>query len=174
MTTHTALIIPADIAAPITLIDVTDDDSLRTLQTAVGGYIEAAPIEREDCSLFVNEEGKLHGFPFNPRADQLWHDLLPGAWDRPDYAVGDVVLTGFNPETGDDADVPADLLARYGFDPATTYHVGDPDPTKDGLADCTAQLDGTYYCCTWPAGHTHLQHVAGTGSFVAATWPVTV
>ena len=169
--THTAITIPADPELPVTLTNV--EDSLKTFQAAVGGLIEAAPIEREDCSLFVNEEGKIYGLPFNPRGDALWHELLPGAWDRPDWMVGDAVLTGFDPDTGDNADVPADLMVRFGFGSAVKVRVGDDDPTPDECDDGCAEQHRAGYRCTWPAGHL-TDHVAGsTSGRVVAVWPVT-
>lgn len=47
----------------------------------------------------------------------------------------------------------------------------DPDPTPDTYPFCNAERDG--YSCTWRPGHSHPQHVAGTGAIVAAVWPVT-
>jgi hypothetical protein len=58
------------------------------------------------------------------------------------------------------------------------YRVGDPDPTPgaaySGGPCCSAKdPDGNGLGCSWPIGHTHPQHVAGTGISVVAVWPAT-
>ena len=53
------------------------------------------------------------------------------------------------------------------------YRTGDPDPTHDtapGVDRCAHRMGGGLfggYRCTWPTGHEHSQHVAGTGKTVA-------
>ena len=53
------------------------------------------------------------------------------------------------------------------------YRKGDADPTPDAppLGYCTAE-DGPG--CTWPAGHVHPQHIAGTGQVIIEVWPVSL
>ena len=61
-------------------------------------------------------------------------------------------------------------------DVTTVYEAGDPDPTQrsheKGRMPCRApHFDG--YGCTWPEGHAHPQHIAGTTNLgIAAVWPV--
>jgi len=66
------------------------DSELSTLQSAVGGWIEAVDVAGE-MSIYLNEEGKMIGLPINYVAtwyfDQTW-----GAGK--DIIVGDVVFTG--------------------------------------------------------------------------------
>lgn len=64
-------------------------DGLESYQACVGGYIEA--LEQPDrCDIWINEEGKIHGLPFNSIAtDVALRMLAPG-----DYVLGDVVITG--------------------------------------------------------------------------------
>lgn len=64
---------------------------LDQLKEIVGGWIETVPYfntyEGSPCIAFCNEEGKLHGSPFNPFAQTLWlkatkmavHDSLVGS-----------------------------------------------------------------------------------------------
>lgn len=40
------------------------ENSLSTLQQAVGGYIETVTLA-EDCCIICNEEGRLQGLPYN-------------------------------------------------------------------------------------------------------------
>ena len=40
------------------------ENSLSTLQQAVGGYIETVTFA-EDCCIICNEEGRLQGLPYN-------------------------------------------------------------------------------------------------------------
>lgn len=73
----------------INLLDITAD-SLDTLQTAVGGWVQAIDLAT-DLTMWCNEEGKLVGLPHNPYAQHMW-DKAFGA--QTDYIVGDIVLTG--------------------------------------------------------------------------------
>lgn len=70
------------------------DDQLKTLQDAVGGYIEAITLS-DDLVMWVNEDGKMNRLPFNQAATSLFMKYRGGA----DFIVGNVVLTG-----GADAD----------------------------------------------------------------------
>jgi hypothetical protein len=72
--------------------------SLADYQAIVGGYIEAVdlhpaqgrPAGADGSTIFVNEEGKIHGLEFNSIASDL---ALP--WLMPwDSIVGDVVVVG--------------------------------------------------------------------------------
>ena len=49
-------------------------NTLKALQSAVGGYIETVTFA-EDCTLVVNEEGKLKGLPMNFR---IFGDVIVG------------------------------------------------------------------------------------------------
>jgi hypothetical protein len=74
-----------------------DGISLDTLQTAVGGWVQAIDLD-EALTMWCNEEGKLVGLPHNPFAQFAW-DKVYGA--NTDYLVGDVVFTG---GTGDEGE----------------------------------------------------------------------
>ena len=89
----TAIQIKAD--GTVTALDITAD-SLQTLQTAVGGWVQAIDLAT-DMTMWCNEEGKLVGLPHNPYAQHLW-DKAFGA--QTDYIVGDIVLTGGTDEEG--------------------------------------------------------------------------
>ena len=74
-TTKTGLFIPAD---PDTAHEVRELDAsrlLNALQTTVGGYVEVAHLEREELDMYLNEEGKLSGQPFNKRATVVAFNL---------------------------------------------------------------------------------------------------
>jgi hypothetical protein len=108
-----ALVIPVE--GPITELELRRPDSLRQLQEAVGGYIEAVDLpefirDSERATCYVNEEGKLTGLPFNGRATDL---LVPGVglfWG--DYIAGPMVVCGFNPETGGNTSIPPGVERR--------------------------------------------------------------
>lgn len=80
----------------VTELDLTSD-SLTTLQTAVGGWVQAIDLA-SDLSMWCNEEGKLTGLPHNPYAQFMW-DKVFGA--HTDYIVGDIVLTGGTDSEGE-------------------------------------------------------------------------
>lgn len=98
------------------LIDLTaDSNELLTLQTAVGGYIEAKTLQG-GYTLFMNEEGKLQGLPMNERATEIWLANFP---TFPDVIVGDVVIAGGTDEEGEQlgldphyADVLLDMFSQ--------------------------------------------------------------
>lgn len=71
---------------------------LRTLQTVLGGYIEAVPglfdtQGRAQAMLWCNEEGKLQDLPINHKATALWWALDESARGM-DQLMGAVLVTG--------------------------------------------------------------------------------
>lgn len=63
--------------------------TLEELQRYVGGYIEALPM-RDGTIMWLNEEGKLNGLPYNPVADLMAHEGTGIAWS--DGIVGNVLV----------------------------------------------------------------------------------
>lgn len=94
MTTKTALQVKT--TGEVTELDLSSD-SLQTLQTAVGGWVQAIDLA-SDLSMWCNEEGKLTGLPHNPYAQFMWDEVF-GA--HTDYLVGDIVLTGGTDSEGE-------------------------------------------------------------------------
>jgi hypothetical protein len=72
------------------------DNQLKTLQTAVGGYVEAINLS-PDLIMWVNEEGKMNKLPFNQAATSIFMKHRGGA----DFIVGQVIFTGGNDSSGD-------------------------------------------------------------------------
>jgi len=62
------------------------------LSQTVGGHIEAVPLET-NCTMYINEEGKLRGLPINYVANLLAHKLNSGLREY-DYIVGNAVVCG--------------------------------------------------------------------------------
>lgn len=90
------------------------DESLHALQTEVGGYIEAVGTEHEGIAIYLNEEGKIEGLPANANTEALAAlkvVLMPG-----DYIVGNVVVVGFDLETGEDGNVPSGIINLLGVE----------------------------------------------------------
>jgi hypothetical protein len=98
--------IPAEITEPARVVEITDGDSICAL---VGGYMEALMVN-PTTTCYLNEEGKLDGLPVNVRATAMMLHALHGT----DVIVGDVVLLGFDPETGEDLSLP-DAAERAAF-----------------------------------------------------------
>lgn len=92
--------VPADSTQPVTRDDSPDD--LATLQNLVGGDIDAVGIG--NCAIYFDGEGKWKNRPINIRATKLAHRLK--LITPHDAIAGDVVVTGHNDETGDNADAP--------------------------------------------------------------------
>lgn len=67
--------------------------TLEELQGFVGGYIEALRMDTGQM-MFLNEDGKSMGLPFNLIADLLAHDLTGIA--SHDSIVGDVLIASLS------------------------------------------------------------------------------
>ena len=110
-----AVIVPANSTQPAQVVD--EKLTLDYLQGVVGGLIEAVCISQVltdsgmkevDCTVFVNEEGKLIGLPVNARATDLCAVAI-GGWIR-DIVVGDVVVVGPPDGNGDETAVPDQIV----------------------------------------------------------------
>lgn len=68
-----------------------EDGTYKSVSDAVGGYIEHITLHGvfEGFSLYVNEEGKLNGLPFNDIATAVWERVF-GIYT--DVIVGNAVL----------------------------------------------------------------------------------
>jgi hypothetical protein len=111
-----ALVIPVD--GPLYEVDLdnaNDHGSLKALQDAVGGYIEAVALPdfikgARNATAYVNEEGKLEGLPINWRATDY---MVPGVGLMVgDYIAGPMVLAGFSIRTGDHRPLPQPVIDR--------------------------------------------------------------
>jgi hypothetical protein len=73
-------------------IDLGEDSrgEYEALSGAVGGMIQAVPLDDSDMMLWCNEEGKLIGLPYNESATNVWVKY----WGQTDVMVGDCVITG--------------------------------------------------------------------------------
>jgi hypothetical protein len=73
------------------------EGSLKVLQTAVGGYVQAIDLN-PNVTMWVNEEGKLDGLPLNFHGTMFWAASYGFGTDQ---IVGDIVLTGGVDDEGD-------------------------------------------------------------------------
>jgi hypothetical protein len=92
-------------------VDLKASDELETLQSAVGGWIEAVDLA-EDLTMWVNEEGKLKGLEVNPIGTDLFNKYFK---DHRDIIVGDIVLTGGTNSKGNTVGLTAKQLRGFGF-----------------------------------------------------------
>lgn len=96
------LVLKTDGSAEVT--NFTAPVPLEFLQKAVGGYIEVVPDfdvygGQKGVVAFCNEEGKLHGLPFNAQATDAWAKSVgANPNDLGDELLGDVAIV-----SGDDA-----------------------------------------------------------------------
>jgi hypothetical protein len=108
-----AIVIPVE--GPLVEIDLADEGNLKVLQNAVGGYIEAVAVPdfisgADEATAYVDEEGKLTGLPINRRATDF---MVPGVGlSYGDYIAGPMVLAGFDPDSGEHAELPAGVVRR--------------------------------------------------------------
>lgn len=78
------------------ILDI-EENSLKTLQEGVGGYIQPVDYGNE-LTMWTNEEGKLNGSILNPIGSLWWNTIFP---DHFDLIFGDVVFTGGTDDEGD-------------------------------------------------------------------------
>jgi len=132
MTTHpakTALVIRANGASTeiaCTRFDVIPNTGLASLQAAVGGFIEAVRLGN-DAIMYVNEEGLLLGLPHNHVATSLYRQFYPAILRQ--EIVGDVIIVGVDPETGEERDYPDLIGEEAAF--IAAGHNPDPDPEEE-------------------------------------------
>ena len=101
----TALRINTDFTTEI--LDL-ETDSLKKLQEAVGGWVQAADL-RDDLTLWCNEEGKLiNGMLTNVIGTHLWEK----SFGMTDVIMGDVVFTGGTDDEGDNLALPTAWLVQ--------------------------------------------------------------
>ena len=94
----TALRINTDFTTEI--LDL-EDDSLKKLQDAVGGLIQAVDLH-DDLTLWCNEEGKLIGLTPNIIGTHLYEKNFAVQ----DTIMGDIVFTGGTDDEGDNLGLP--------------------------------------------------------------------
>jgi hypothetical protein len=94
----TALRINTDFTTEI--LDI-EEDSLKKLQGAVGGWVQAVDL-RDDLTLWCNEEGKLIGLTPNVIGTHLYEKNF-GVLD---VIMGDIVFTGGTDDEGDNLSLP--------------------------------------------------------------------
>lgn len=73
------------------------EGQLELLQAGVDGWVQAVDLSA-DLTLWVNEEGKLNGLPYNPIATRMWEEVFGVGTD---IIVGNAVFTGGTGEEGE-------------------------------------------------------------------------
>lgn len=72
-----------------------------------GGWLEA--LTGDAWTMYLDEEGKVKGLPFNAEATDLWWRLQPQARGR-DFLVGPVIVVGPVDDEGYDTDIRPEVL----------------------------------------------------------------
>lgn len=85
---------------------------LEDYQREVQGLIQLLMHGADACSVYVNEEGKIHNLPQNNRASMFMHrdDL---GWP---LIVGDILIVGLDDGNGNDTDVPTEVLKLFNME----------------------------------------------------------
>jgi hypothetical protein len=104
----TAIVIPADPAEPARLeqLDKRDVDAFQAL---VDGHLQVLNLERPAASMYLNDEGKLDGLSFNPRATAILWAHNPALREE-DIIAGDAFILGVPDRHGDDTSAPKELI----------------------------------------------------------------
>ncbi|WP_394941161.1 DUF3846 domain-containing protein [Psychromicrobium sp. YIM B11713] len=90
-----ALHIPVDTEQPLRIVEIPESKSLAQLQALVEGYVECIDLQL-DITSWLNEEGKITGLQYNPRAQRLYLKT----YGPTDILVGPAVLTGGTDDRG--------------------------------------------------------------------------
>lgn len=101
-----ALIIKTDGTQEIK--EFTVGDSYELIREGVGGWIECVALPELDADMWVNEEGKLVGLPFNAFGTALW----ASHYGLTDIILGDIVITGGANGEGDTIGLTEEALAK--------------------------------------------------------------
>ena len=104
-----ALVIGVDGNTEVLDLD-SSEGSLKVLQGAVGGWIEAVGLNA-NLTLWVNEEGKLDGLPVNNVATKIFQSVFGAV----DIIMGNVVLTGGADDEGDDEGLTEEQIQMFKF-----------------------------------------------------------
>lgn len=90
-------------------LDLSDPkQELTSLQGAVGGYVQVIELS-DTMAMWVNEEGKLAGLPYNGIATALWEARFGVGTD---VIMGNAVFTGTPDEDGDTQTISESDLQR--------------------------------------------------------------
>lgn len=79
--------------------DKDSSEEYNFLNASVGGWIEAVSLtnDLEGITLWVNEEGKMTGLPYNEKATAVWEN----SYGFTDVIVGNAVFTGGSDDEGE-------------------------------------------------------------------------
>jgi Domain of unknown function (DUF3846) len=132
------LLIPADLALAITTLELRADGGLlEQIQDAVGGWVEALPWpDRDDVTCYLNEEGKVQNLPRNMRATRILRRVIGDG----DWIAGNLLVTGFNQDTGDTLAIPDDVQ-DWVAQQLKVEPLRDPDRTVRQLASRHIQFE---------------------------------
>lgn len=95
-----------DVEGKVSTLDLDSANSLKTLQRAVGGWVQAVDFSTE-LTIWVNEEGKLNNLPINVEATKIWAHFFGNT----DYIAGNAVFTGGTDENGETLAISGDAEA---------------------------------------------------------------
>jgi hypothetical protein len=88
--------------------DFTVGNSYELIREGVGGWIECVALPELNADMWVNEEGKLVGLPFNASGTALW----VSHYGLTDIILGDIVITGGADDEGDTIGLTEEALAK--------------------------------------------------------------
>ena len=117
----------AFVVLPTGEMELKNPKGLKDLQELVGGPIQYLPYpERDDVVCYINEEGKLPIHPFEEEVDgkvvvvnrelplneKATKIMAPVMFDD-DCIVGSMIVIGFDPETGEEKDLPLSAVDLF-------------------------------------------------------------
>lgn len=102
-----ALVIEAE-SQETRIIDIPLQDPLKTLQDAVGGWVQCVDFPRNGFDMWLNEEGKIIGLLTNEAATRVWES----EYGPTDVMAGNVVITGAADDEGYITELDAEVAER--------------------------------------------------------------
>lgn len=106
----TKKVITISTTGEVAVAEMPSEKEYEFLSNSVGGWIEMVRLEREleGMIIWVNEEGKIDGLPYNDQATLVW-ELSYG---QTDIIVGNAVITGDTDEEGETTSLTDEQVAK--------------------------------------------------------------
>jgi hypothetical protein len=105
-----ALVIGFDTSLEVIDLGDTVEESSDALSNAVDGWYQAVDIN-ETLTMWMNEEGKIDGLPFNAIATKLFQ----ARFGMVDIIMGNAVLTGGADDEGDTIGLTDEQVQQFKF-----------------------------------------------------------
>lgn len=110
MSTKQVVVIETDGSVKVDQMPAGGSAEYQYLNTAVAGWIQCVDLDEalEGVTIWVNEEGKMEGLPYNALATLVWET----SYGFTDVIVGNAVLTGGTDDDGETLGLTDEQVAK--------------------------------------------------------------